>query len=131
MTGEYPKLPAVPAEMAGLTRSLSEALDKVAALPLAEVLGDARQALGTATQLMQSANVGMGPLIASLRQTSESANAGIRSLNAAYGRDSQMRVEVSDLLRQLQATARSTRALTDYLERHPESVIRGRAGPAQ
>ena len=128
MTGQYPKIPTVPGEMTELTRSLNQALDKLTALPIDAVLGDVRQTLGTATQLMQNANTGIGPLITSLRQTSDAAESGIKSLNTAYGRDSQLRGDMADLMRQLQATARSAKALTDYLERHPESVIRGRSG---
>ena len=36
--------------------------------------------------------------------------------------------EVVPWLRELTDAARSLRALTDYLERHPESLIRGRQG---
>jgi paraquat-inducible protein B len=32
------------------------------------------------------------------------------------------------LIRELTETARSLRDLTDYLDRHPESLIRGRKG---
>lgn len=131
MADGYPKIPTVPGEMAGLTRSLGQVLDKVAGLPLEDVVGDVRKTLGTASQLMQDANVRLGPLITSLRQTSDAAEAGMKSLNAAYGRDSQMRVDIADLLKQLQGTARSTKQLADYLERHPESLIRGRSGSSR
>lgn len=130
-TDTYPKLPTVPGEMAGLTRSLNQVLDKVAALPVEDVVWDLRKTLGAASQLMQDANVRLGPLITSLRQTSDAAEAGLKSLNAAYGRDSQTRNDIADLLKQLQGTARSAKLLVDYLERHPEAVIRGRSGSPQ
>jgi hypothetical protein len=34
-----------------------------------------------------------------------------------------------DTLRQLQETLRSAQMLTNYLEQHPDSVIRGKAPP--
>jgi paraquat-inducible protein B len=127
MTETYPIFPTVPTDMAGITRSLSQALDKVAALPIEDVVQDVRATLGAAQQVMRDADARIGPLITSLRQTSDGANTMMKSMDSGYGRDSQVRGDVATLLKQLQETARSTRQLTDYLERHPDSVIRGRA----
>jgi paraquat-inducible protein B len=48
------------------------------------------------------------------------------SLNTGYGNDSRFNREMDRLLPQLNDTARSIRALTDLLSRHPEALIRGR-----
>jgi hypothetical protein len=37
-------------------------------------------------------------------------------------------VELNKTLREFSATARSLRQLADYLERHPESLLRGKTG---
>jgi paraquat-inducible protein B len=75
------------------------------------------------------------PLLQSLRQASDAANLTIRradttlgSMDTGYGGNSQVRRDLTDLIRQLQDTARSIRQLTDFVERHPEAMIRGKAG---
>jgi paraquat-inducible protein B len=51
------------------------------------------------------------------------------SINAGYGRDSQVRGELSELLRQFQEAAKSVRLLANYLEQHPEALLRGKGMP--
>lgn len=46
----------------------------------------------------------------------------------AYGEDSRLVVDLNKTLRELSMTTRSLRQLSDYLERHPESLLRGKAG---
>jgi len=45
----------------------------------------------------------------------------------AYGEDSRTATDLHKTLRELSATTRSLRQLSDYLERHPESLLRGKA----
>ena len=47
---------------------------------------------------------------------------------SAYSDDSQLVNELRKTLRELSATTRSLRHFSDYLERHPESLLRGKAG---
>jgi paraquat-inducible protein B len=122
-TDTYPKLPTVP------TRSVSQTLDKLAALPLDDVVQSARQTLDEAQRLMRDANTKSGPLLTSLHQTSEAANLALKGMNASYGRDSQIHGDIASLLRQLQQTAKSVQTLATYLEEHPNSVILGKAPP--
>jgi paraquat-inducible protein B len=64
-----------------------------------------------------------GELRSTLRQ-SENTLAHISRLTAD---NSEMRFHMSLLMTELTATSRSLRALTDYLERHPDALLRGRA----
>ena len=54
------------------------------------------------------------------------ANRLFGSLNAGYGDDSRFRRDLDRLLPQITDAARSIRALTDLLSRHPEALIKGR-----
>lgn len=45
----------------------------------------------------------------------------------AYGEDSRLVTDMNKTLRELSMTTRSLRQLSDYLERHPESLLRGKA----
>ena len=128
-TDTYPKFPTVPGQIESFTRSVSQTLDKLAALPLDEVVQSARETLGAAQQLMRDTNARSGPLLASLRQTSEAADMALNGMSASYGRDSQIRGDLGSLLRQLQDTAKSVKTLATYLEEHPNSLILGKAPP--
>jgi paraquat-inducible protein B len=64
-----------------------------------------------------------GELRSTLKQ-SELTLAEIRSMSAD---NSELRFHLALLMTELTATARSLRALTDYLERHPDALLRGRA----
>jgi paraquat-inducible protein B len=116
-SGTVPKIPTIPTDLETVTRSVTQILDRLAALPLEDTVGDVRA------------------LLASLRGAGDSADATMKrvdsalaSLNASYGRDSQVRSETVDLLRQLQETAKSVRLLANFLEQHPEALMRGKAG---
>jgi paraquat-inducible protein B len=49
----------------------------------------------------------------------------------SFSDDSRSVTELNKTLREISATARSFRQLSDYLERHPESLIRGKAGKGE
>lgn len=126
-TDTYPLVPTVPAEMEGLTRSVTQTLDKLASLPLDDIALNARKTLEAAQQLMSNANAQATPLLTSLRETSAAADSVLKSMGSAYGGGSPMNEQLASLLTQLQETLRSAQMLTDYLEQHPDSVIRGKS----
>ena len=77
-----------------------------------------------------------GPISASLRQSAERLDATLRQAQATLlsaqgmiGPESQLRYETSGMLKELAAAARSIRVFTDYLERNPEALIRGKGAP--
>jgi paraquat-inducible protein B len=100
-TETYPELPTVPSQMESLTRTVSETMDKIAALPVDDIVKTARSTL-------------------------TSADAVLKSMGSGYGANSQIHRELAALLVQLQDAARSMRTLASYLEQHPDAVIRGK-----
>jgi len=66
------------------------------------------------------------PLMAALRETAESAQRTLQAANNVLGTSAASGTDLPRLIRELTETARSLRELTDYLDRHPESLIRGR-----
>ena len=67
------------------------------------------------------------PAIATeLQDALTKANRLMGSLNTGYGDESRFRRDLDRLLPQLTDAARSIRALTDLLSRHPEALIQGR-----
>ena len=154
----YPELPTIPSTIEAITASVSGVLDRVAALPLEEIFADLRQTveganklvtspealqtlenlnrtLARAESLMQTLDTEVGPLVASLRSTSDTAGLAMAQARAALsnaesmtGEKSQLRHDLNTLFGELTRAARSFRVLADYLETHPDALIRGKAG---
>jgi paraquat-inducible protein B len=74
--------------------------------------------------------------VKALKATSDSARPAIENVGQAFAniesmtnRDSQMRIRLDDMLKELSAAARSIKTWADYLERHPEALISGKGNP--
>jgi paraquat-inducible protein B len=68
------------------------------------------------------------PLLDSLRETADATQRTLQAADGMLGGRASGNADLSRLVRELTDAARSIRALTDYLDRHPESLIRGRKG---
>jgi paraquat-inducible protein B len=68
------------------------------------------------------------PLIDSLRETADAAQQTLQAARHMLGTSASSGTDLPRLIRELTEAARSIRALTDYLEQHPEALIRGRKG---
>jgi paraquat-inducible protein B len=135
---------------AGLTRSVDNRLANLGSqldLTLKEVrtlVADASaqiRPLGSAIDetrsLAENVNRRIGPLeedlvktTADLRAALQQSEKALANINAMTSADSDFRYNVELFLTDLSATARSLRTLSDYLDRHPDSLLRGKA-PAQ
>jgi len=101
------EIPTVPAEDEDLQAALAGVARKVGQLPLEEV----------------------GPILGDVRRVLGNANTAFADVGAAvsqFGPSSPRQADLDDVLQQVARAARSVRALADSLERHPESLIRGR-----
>ncbi len=58
----------------------------------------------------------------------EDAHNTLGEAREVLSKDSPLQGDLQDTLRELSRTARSVRILTDYLELHPEALIRGKKG---
>jgi paraquat-inducible protein B len=143
-SGTYPAIPSVPTQFEVLTASITGVLSKLAALPLPELVADLRTTLkdidglvaspdttGTIAALQQSATrlqALLGNLDQRLGPLLERADSTLASTQSLVGQDSQLRYDMDGFLRELTGAARSVRVFADYLQRHPEALLRGKAG---
>jgi paraquat-inducible protein B len=146
--GDYRVLPTVPAPLDALANRANDVLDTLQALPLEEIGKDLRDTVKGAKALVNSEGLtrSIGELelvLRQLRQTARSLDEGaVPELNAALRQarltlkaaegvvspDSSLYQELRRTLTELSSAARSIRVMTDYLERHPEALIRGKGG---
>lgn len=139
-----PIIPTVPSDIQVLTDKVNSFLNKLDKAPVAELVTDLRNTVQQADRLLASASVrqgvdslkDVGPLLESLRRTSDSARATLdrteatlQSASQAIGPDSAVRYDLAALLQELTSAARSLRALADFLERNPNALILGKPTP--
>ena len=113
-----------------LVRHVNDKIDPVLA-NLEKTTGAAEAALNETKETMAAARGEMKEFVASTKTTLDSARSALKQSEQtlqAYSDDSRLVTELNKTLHELTATTRSLRHLSDYLERHPESLIRGKAG---
>jgi paraquat-inducible protein B len=113
-----------------LVQHANEKLDPLVA-SFIKTSSAAETALDETKETMTAARGNLQDLSEKAKVTLESAQAALKQSEAtlrAYSGDSRLVTELSKTLRELSATSRSLRNLSDYLERHPESLIQGKDG---
>ncbi len=88
-----------------------------------------------AYKLVKNVDAQVTRLGSSIDEAAKSATAALveatKTLNTIEGltsEDSQMMYQITTTLKELSAAARSIRVWADYLERHPEALLRGKGG---
>jgi paraquat-inducible protein B len=92
-------------------------------------LADTRRLIADAQTVLSRLEAQIEPLSTSIQDTSTSARGTLRSLDRAAEGDSRLGYELVRALRDVADAARSLKTLADYLERHPDALIRGKGGP--
>jgi paraquat-inducible protein B len=102
-------------------------IDRAAAGPkLGHALDQLDSTLTHLNQLATQLQPETKSLIASLEATSQAAQRTAQAAGAMLGANGAVNVDVPNLMRELNDAARSVRELADYLDRHPEALLRGR-----
>jgi paraquat-inducible protein B len=156
-----PILPTVPSELDSIVRSASAVMERLAGLPLEEIGQNVRDTtrslkrlaaspdLTEALKAVRAATISIDTvakrldvdLIPALKRVpaiaanAETALKRVDSLLAGvetdYGTNSQFKRDVVRLTSQLNDAARAIRLLADYLEQHPDALVRGKTGKAK
>jgi len=132
-----PEFPTQSGSMEQFQTSLMQIVQKLERLPLEEIAGDARQSLQSldatlksADKLLKSLDGTLVPetrhMLEDVRSTLGQANKALDSARQTMSADAPLQQDLRDTLRELGRAAQSLRTLGDYLERHPESLIRGK-----
>jgi paraquat-inducible protein B len=144
LTGIVAKLDKLPYEtigadltkmLAGVSVTLQDAskavnrIDTDVTPELKTTLQAASLALGTVDGMLKNE---VNTTLEELRRALATADGVLKSTDAALlGKDAPGQQELRDALQEVTRAARSLRGLTDFLERHPESLIWGKNGARQ
>jgi paraquat-inducible protein B len=111
------QLPTVPGQLEQTVASINNIIKKLDKMPLQQIGDNLQKALGDLDLTLVSARGTLTAAQGTLGNTT--------SLTAANSAQVQ---QLNSTLQEVSGAARSVRVLTDYLERHPEALIRGKKG---
>lgn len=144
--GQYPEFPTIPASMEEITASITQVLNKLDKLPIEKIGKDLSKTIENAERLtgsdelldaIQSLKVALAELEGTtkqlnknvapamektLKQTQETMEAAESLLQSR----SPLQKQLTQTLKELEGAARSINKLADYLERHPDALLKGK-----
>ena len=136
-------VPVVPSTVQDLEAKLNSVVAKLEKLPYDEIGADLAKALAGLNQTLQDASKALNGIstdltpalkatIEEIRGAVASADGLLKSTDATLiGRDAPAQQELRDALQEIARAARSVRVLVEYLDRHPEALLRGKTDEAR
>ncbi|HEX6827539.1 MAG TPA: MlaD family protein [Burkholderiales bacterium] len=125
-----PEIPTIPSELADLETKISSIVAKLEKVQYEEIGADLRKVIATLDQTLKDTDVMVKRLgaesVPELNKAIEAARQALKSAQDTLGADSPAIADLRESLREITRAAASIRALADYLERQPQSLIRGK-----
>ncbi|WP_118183491.1 intermembrane transport protein PqiB [Paraburkholderia phosphatilytica] len=118
-------LPTMPNTLDELQVQVADIAKKLDAVPFDKIGNNLNDSLQNANKLFDQLNSQVMP---QARDTLKAAHDTFTSAQATLQQDSPLQSDVHQAMQELTRTLQSLNALADYLERHPESLLRGKSG---
>ncbi|MDN0077578.1 MlaD family protein [Crenobacter sp. SG2303] len=127
-----PELPTVPGSFDQLQTKLGDIVNKIDKVPFEQIGQEMRTSMTSLDMMLNNANKLVVQIHGDVAPQVTAALIDARkTLNAANGvlaTNSPTQQDTRRMMQELTRTAVSLRTLTDYLERHPEALVRGKVG---
>ena len=121
-------IPTVAGSFDKLQEQLAEIVDKIDKIPFDSIGKNLDQTLAGLNATMKQVN---GQTLPQFKTTLQGVQKTMGSANDALSSDSPLQQNLGSTLQELQRMARSLRVFTEYLDGHPEALIRGRRPDAK
>lgn len=139
-----PRFPTVSGSLVQLQKKLMTIVEKIEKIPFEELAGDTRKTIqsfdvtlksaekllknvdGTVVPEARSVLVETRQSLEDVRKTLGEARKTLGGANQVLAGDAPVQLDLRETLREVSRAAQSLRLLGDYLEQHPESLIRGK-----
>jgi paraquat-inducible protein B len=142
-----PLLPTVPGSFSELQEQAGEIVARLSKMPFDKIGSDLQgtlQSLGKSSDSLQATLAaaqatmreltpeaqrtlaGVRETIAAAQQTLKNADAGVQGLTSMTDPQAPLQRSAVQAITELQRAAQALRVLADYLQRHPESLLRGK-----
>jgi paraquat-inducible protein B len=141
-SAEVPELPVVMSALPEIEAKLGSLIDKLDRLPLDAISDDLRKTLASLEQALKDGSALFNRLdtdvVPALKTTLDDARSALGSAErmltsteaTLVGPSAPGQLELRNAMQEVGRAARSLRVLADYLERHPEALIRGKVPEA-
>lgn len=124
------EVPTTPTELSGLQAQVSQIADKVSKFPLVEIGQDVRKTLNNMNTTIESTDKLVkqldGKVAPGLQAALDDVRKTMQSTETILSSDAPMQQDVRRALQQMTRAAASLQLMADYIEQHPESLIRGK-----
>jgi len=128
--GAYPVLPTIPQPLKQLMASVERIVDRLEKVPTDEIGRDVKTVLESVNSNLRKSEAMFGQInetvLPEITRSMRQIQKSVADIEKGYGKDSGTNQELRKALDDLAEAARSIRILTEYLQRHPESLIRGK-----
>jgi paraquat-inducible protein B len=144
-------LPTVPTTIEAITASLNRFMKRLDQLPMEQIGRDLQRTVAGIERIVDSPGLkdsldSLEQILADVRQLTTNANAEtlprlnaaldqldrtLIELNGALSADAPLRHDLRATLRELAGAGRALRELAEFLDRHPEALIRGKGSESQ
>lgn len=131
------ELPTQPGSFEELQKTLTSIAAKLDKLPMDKIAGDLRAALQSLDSTLKDTDALVKRFdsditpeakaaIADVRKTMEEARSTLQQAGGALAGDTPLQQNAREALREVTRAAQALRTLADTIERHPESLLRGK-----
>jgi paraquat-inducible protein B len=133
-----PEIPSIPSPLPNLQAKLGSILTKLDSVQYEAIGTDLRKLLNSSNQVMQDIDKALihfdksitpevKTAIEAFRKATISADKLMKNTDTTLlSPDAPAQQDIRDAMQEITRTARALRVLTDYLERHPEALLRGK-----
>ena len=126
-----PVIPTAPGGgLTDLQESIARILKRLEKVPFDQIGEDLRKSLAELRTTLDTANTLAkhvdADVVPELKRTLEQARRTLEEAQKAVSEDSPVQTDLRDTLDEVSRASRQLRALVDFLERHPDALIRGR-----
>ncbi|HEY0799554.1 MAG TPA: MlaD family protein [Steroidobacteraceae bacterium] len=127
--------PTIPSGLEDIQDSVGVIAKKLSKVPfdqlsarLMRAMASLDQTLNSADRLLHNVDTNLAPQV---QATLNEAQGALKNAKDLLGQDAPLENDLGSTLLQVSRAAKSISALVDYLERHPESLLRGKPSGAQ
>jgi paraquat-inducible protein B len=125
------RMPTAPGTLSELQPQIAEIVQKVSKIPFDEIGRDLRTTLQRASAAIGQLTPDAQKALAEVQRTLNSAQKSLENLDRnVTDPNSPVQRNLEDTLVELQRTSRALRVLSDYLQQHPEALLRGKPADA-
>lgn len=124
-TKSPPEMPVVPGGLHDLQEKINSILAKIEKMPLDEIGMDVRKLIATIDGTLKRIE---GETLPEVKKTLEDLKRVLVNIDATMvGKDAPTQQQLRDALQEITRAAQGISGLTEYIEKNPEALIRGKA----